>query len=100
VIAATTVQAAIDHFKAGDFDLVLLGDSLSFDKKERLTRLIRASGSKVPVVSIGDPSSDPESYADATLRSDPGTLLTGIIAIVAERARTRRAPEFLLGEIA
>lgn len=100
LIAASTVQDAIHHFKSGDFDLVLLGASLPFDKKERLSYLIRASGSKVPVVSIGDPSSDPDSYADATLRSDPGTLLTGILAIVAERARTRRPPPFLLGEFA
>ncbi|MGA2653442.1 MAG: hypothetical protein ABSF28_23200 [Terracidiphilus sp.] len=100
VIAASTVQEAISHFKAGDFDVVLLGNSLAFDKKERLTYLIRASGSKVPVVSIGDPSSDPDSYADATLRSDPNVLLTGIIAIVAERAKTRCPPPFLLGELA
>jgi DNA-binding response OmpR family regulator len=100
VIAASTIQTAIDHFKAGDFDLVLLGDSLPFDKKERLAYLIRASGSRVPVVSIGDPSSDPDSYADATLRSDPKTLLTGISAIVAERAKTRRPPPFLIGELA
>ena len=100
VIDASTVQEAIHHFKAGDFDLVLLGDSLPFDKKERLSYLIRASGSKVPVVSIGDPSIDPESYADATLRSEPNALLSGILAIVEERARTRRPPPFLLGEFA
>ncbi|MGA2850238.1 MAG: hypothetical protein ABSE46_14685 [Terracidiphilus sp.] len=100
VIGAATVQEAIGHFKGGDFDLVLLGDSLPFEKKERLTYLIRASGSQVPVVSIGDPSSDPDSYADATLRNDSSALLTGIIAMVAERARTRRPPAFLLGELA
>jgi len=100
VIDAATVQEAIGHFEAGDFDLVLLGNFLPFDKKERLTYLIRATGSHVPVVSIGDPSSDPDSYADATLRGDPGALLTGISAIVAERARTRRPPPFLLGKIA
>ena len=100
VIGASTVQEAIGHFKAGDFDLVLLGDSLPFDKKERLTYLIRASGSQVPVVCVGDPLSDPDSYADATLRRDPSALLTGIIAIVAERARTRRPPAFLIGEFA
>jgi len=100
VIGAATVQEAIRHFQAGDFDLVLLGDSLPFDKKERLTYLIRVSGSQVPIVSIGDPTIDPDSYADATLHRDPNALLTGIRAIVAERARTRRPPAFLLGELA
>lgn len=98
VIGAATVQEAIGHFKAGDYDLVLLGDSLPFDKKSRLTFLIRASGSQVPVVAIGDPSIDPDSYADATLHKDPNALFTGISAIVAERAKTRRAPAFLPGE--
>jgi hypothetical protein len=42
VIGAATVQEAIGHFKGGDFDLVLLGDSLPFEKKERPTYLIRA----------------------------------------------------------
>jgi len=100
LISASTVQEAIGHLEAGDYDLVLLGESLPIEKRERLTHLIRVSGSQVPVVSIGDPSCVPNSYADATLRRDPSALLTGIIAIVAERAKSRRPPPIKLGGFA
>ena len=55
VISVATIKKAIDHFKAGDFDLVLLGNSISLESKERLTFLIRSFGSHTPVVCIANP---------------------------------------------
>jgi len=58
VISVGTIKEAIDHFKAGDFDLVLLGNSISLENKERLTFLIRSSGSRTPVVCIANLAED------------------------------------------
>lgn len=37
VISAVSCREAIGHFRAGDFDLVMLGHSISMEDKERLT---------------------------------------------------------------
>jgi hypothetical protein len=87
-----SIPDAIAHFKAGDFDLVLLGQSISFENKERLTFLIRASGSMTPVVSISSSSNQGDPFADATLKNDPGAMLTGMGQLLAEKARLRALP--------
>ena len=92
VLSASSIREAIDHFKAGDFDLVLLGDSISPENKERLTFLIRASGSRTPVVCIANSSMDFASFADATLRNDSSALLTGMGELLEEKARMHRGP--------
>ena len=74
-VPATSIRDAMNHFKAGDFDLVLLGHSLSAEDKEKLTRSIRACGSSTQVVSIAGPQGSYDYFADATLRSDSGDLL-------------------------
>ena len=87
VIPAQSVRDAIDHFKAGDFDLVLLGESISLNNQERLTSLIRASGAYTPVVSIAGSRGVEHTFADATLTSDPRGLLKGIKEVLASRIR-------------
>jgi len=68
-IPAASIKEAIKHFKAGDFDLVLLGNSIPEESRERLTYLIRATGSHVPVVCIAGSSGHHDSFADATFAS-------------------------------
>jgi hypothetical protein len=92
VVSARAVREAIDQFNAGDFDLVLLGDSVSKEDKQRLTVLIRASGSRTPVVSIANAPGDFDSFADATLKNDSGGLLMGIGELLAEHAKLRQSP--------
>jgi DNA-binding response OmpR family regulator len=77
-IAAQTIQEAISHFHAGDFDIVLLDDSISLENRERLAFLIRASGSKTPVVCMGDRPSECDSFADVSLGNDFRELFEGI----------------------
>jgi hypothetical protein len=60
------------YFKGGDFDLILLGN-LPVESRERLTFLVRSSGSRVPVVCIREFGHD--SFADATVRCEPDHLL-------------------------
>jgi DNA-binding NarL/FixJ family response regulator len=83
-----TINEAIAHLREGDFDLVLLGHSIPTDSKERFTFLIRASGSRTPVVSVSDSSTKCDCFADATIRNDPASLLNDIREFLAGRART------------
>jgi DNA-binding response OmpR family regulator len=92
VLSASNIREAIEHFKAGDFDLVLLGDSISAENKERLTFLIRASGSRTPVVCVASSSMEIASFADATLKNDSSVLLAGMGELLEERAKTRGVP--------
>jgi hypothetical protein len=94
VITAYSVRDAIDYFKAGDFDLVLLGHSISLENKEGLTALIRAAGSSTPVVCIAGSCDAADSFADATLENDPLELLTGIKDVLARKSRLTAVLQF------
>jgi DNA-binding response OmpR family regulator len=82
-----SIREAIAHFRDGDFDLVLLGHSIPADSRERLAFLIRASGSRIPVVCVTDASSDTDTFADATIRSEPIKMLEDIEELIANRAK-------------
>lgn len=84
VISVASIKNAIDHFRAGDFDLVLLGNSISLESKERLTFLIRSSGSHTPVICIANPSGDRNDFADATLNNDSCEFLKIIEELLAK----------------
>jgi DNA-binding response OmpR family regulator len=86
VVSAHSIRDAIDHFKAGDFDLVLLDHSISIENKESLTFVIRASGSQTPVVSVAHSSGDCLSVVDATLKDDTVAMLTGMRGLLAKRS--------------
>jgi len=86
-IPAGSIPEAVNHFKSGDFDIVLLGHSMSIEDKERLVFLIRRSGSRTPVVCIGTSPSDCESFADAMLANEPNTMLPGLANVLARQAR-------------
>jgi DNA-binding NtrC family response regulator len=87
VTAAGSIREATERFKAGDFDLVLLGHSIAPENRERLTFLIRASGSRVPVASIGKAVGDCDTFADATFGNEPTELLLGMGELVARSAK-------------
>jgi CheY-like chemotaxis protein len=95
VIPAASIREAIEQFHGGDFDLVLLGHSISIDSKQRLTFLIRAYGSQTPVVSIANLSGDRDFLADRTISNDSNLLLAGMVELLAERARTQGASKLL-----
>ena len=77
-LSAQTIQEAIAHLHAGDFDIVLLDESISLENRERLAFLVRASGSQTPVVCMGDRPSDCASFADASFGNDFRELFEGI----------------------
>ena len=55
-ISTTSILEAISLFNAGDFDLVLIGDSVPVEALEKLTFQIRATGSHVPIACIAGES--------------------------------------------
>jgi len=98
ITSAGSIREAIVHFKNGDFDLVLLGCSIPSDSRERLTFLLRASGSRVPVVCVTDISSDCDSFVDA-IKDGSTNILNGIKEIMdnlpatyAQSSKTSRVP--------
>jgi DNA-binding NtrC family response regulator len=88
VTSTGSIREAIGHIRDGDFDLVLIGHSIPTDSRERLTFLIRAIGSRTPVVSITDSSIGGDSFVDATIRNEPSKLLQSIGELMAERAKS------------
>jgi CheY-like chemotaxis protein len=100
VISASSIRDAIEQFKVGDFDLVVLDYSISAEHKERLISLIRASGSRTPVVCIPNSSDDCDSLADGTLQCDASALLTGMEDILAMTPRPLAVPAILCGDAA
>lgn len=88
-ISVQTVQEAISQFHAGDFDIVLLDDSIPLENRERLAFLIRASGSQTPVVCMGDRPSECESFADATFGNDFRELFDGMRELLKHQRQLR-----------
>ena len=78
VESAGSISEAIGHFRDGDFDLVLLGNSISVENRERLPLLIRATGAQTPVFLMENRTPDLASLADAKLKSDSSEILTGL----------------------
>jgi DNA-binding response OmpR family regulator len=87
VIPVNSIKAAIDHFKVGDFDLVLLGNSFPIEIKERLTFLIKSSGSRTPVICLSNSSGDCDGFADATLGGDPSKSLDTMKELMVNAAK-------------
>jgi CheY-like chemotaxis protein len=89
VTSAASIREAIVHFRDGDFDLVLLGTGIPPDSRERLTFLIRSSGSRTPVIYITNSFTETDSFADATIRNEPINLLRVIEEIMCNRSNKR-----------
>jgi CheY-like chemotaxis protein len=87
VVPALSVEQALQHFIAGDFDIVILCHSIPVRGRERLTYAIRRHSPNTPVVVIAGRLSALDSFADATVDNDPETLLQQIPGLL------HKAPE-------
>ena len=92
VLSIDSIRDAIEHFKAGDFDLVLLGHNITSEDQERLTYLIRASSSRTPVICIENNDGEKLVFADATLRDDSSALLSGMEELLTKESVMRQVP--------
>ena len=91
VRSVLSIKDALGQLKDGDFDIVLLDHSIPAESRERLTFLIRASGSRVPVVYISNSPSDCDRFADATVNNAPDSILDAIGELIAHRAKVPAA---------
>ena len=93
VVSAYSIKEAVDRFQEGDFDLVLLCHSIPSKEIDRLICWIRASGSRIPVVSISGSLDQGDAFAGMAVSSDPGTLLQEIrkVSIGTEVSAARTA---------
>jgi DNA-binding NtrC family response regulator len=69
VCSAQSPNAAIDEFREGDFDLVLIGQSVEAERKERLIAMIRDTGSSVSIICVAEPASYFNTMAAAAAES-------------------------------
>lgn len=90
ITAPASIREAMVQFWGGDFDLILLSHSIPIESRERLTFLIRASGSRKPLVCVTDLPGDHDRFADATIRNEPDHLLQVIGELLAKRMKTLR----------
>jgi CheY-like chemotaxis protein len=98
VVSAASVAEAVDRFRSGDFDLLVLCHSIPAIERGRLTCLIRASGSRIPVVAVSARQYQWDDFADVTLDHDPQELLRGVKAVLLGQAGASTAGMDLSGE--
>ncbi len=99
VVSALSVKEAIRLFQVGGFDLIVLCHSIPDKDRERLTCLIRASGSFIPVISVAESPEKHDTFPDATLReSDPARLLSGIKKVLVRASKRPPTLEVGLGK--
>jgi CheY-like chemotaxis protein len=91
VESASSIKEAVDRFQSGDFDLVLLCHSVPRNDRDRLTGLIRASGSRTPIVSIAGNLGECDAFATATLEDGPSNFLAGIKNVLVKAEKTIRS---------
>jgi CheY-like chemotaxis protein len=76
---ASSLTEAIDQFRSGDFDLVVLCHSMPLEERQSLIQFIRACGSLLPTLYIAPVSESIRgSLTDGTIGSSPCELLKGI----------------------
>jgi CheY-like chemotaxis protein len=85
VVSAISVKEALRQFQDGDFDLMILGNTLPAKDRERLTCLIRASGSRIPIASISSTPREQSVFPEAIIPENPVELLAGIRRLLAKR---------------
>jgi CheY-like chemotaxis protein len=88
VESVSTLKGAADRFQSGDFDLVLLCHSVPRKDRDRLTSLIRSSGSRTPIVSIAGNLGECDAFATATLEDGPNNFLAGIKDVLVKAEKT------------
>jgi CheY-like chemotaxis protein len=89
VESASSLKEAVDRFQSGDFALVLLCHSVPRKDRDRLTSVIRASGSRTPIVSIAGNLGECDAFATATLEDGPSNFLARIRDVL---AKAEKAP--------
>jgi CheY-like chemotaxis protein len=89
VVSATNIKEAVHLFQEGDFDLIVLCHTLPRIDSERLTSLIRASGSRIPILCVaGVERGEYNTRADAIPDKDPVAFLRRIEDVLRKHVPT------------
>lgn len=87
VQSASSIAEAIDRYFDVDFDFVLLCHSIPVEDRDRLIRVIRSSGSQIPIYTVDSASVDFQTgLADGILSSGPGDLIKELDATLRKGA--------------
>lgn len=79
VVPGSSVAESIDLFPTSDFDLVLLCHSIPIEDRDRLTSIIRAGGSHIPIYTVAANSNPTQcGISDGLLSSGPEVLIEQI----------------------
>jgi CheY-like chemotaxis protein len=90
VTTSSSLKEAANRIRGTDLDLILLCHSIPATDRERMTCLIRASGSFFPVISVAVTSGQRDLFPDATLdEHDQATFLWSIHEILVNSAKKR-----------
>jgi CheY-like chemotaxis protein len=85
VVSATSVKDAFHLFQDGDFDLMIWDKTVPAKDRERLTCLIRASGSRIPIASVSSTPWNQSVFPEAAIPENPFELVAGIRRLLARR---------------
>jgi DNA-binding response OmpR family regulator len=83
-----SVKQAINRFRAGDYDLVLLCHSIASQDRDHLACSIRASGSRIPITLISRNPGQDAGFADVSIGCEPRTFLYGIRQLLERETHT------------
>ncbi len=82
VVSAISIKEAVRLFQNGDFDLIILCDTLPAIDRERLACFVRASGSRIPIAAISGACSECNRFADVGIEDDPVEFLAGVRSLL------------------
>jgi CheY-like chemotaxis protein len=85
VVSARSIKDAFHLFQDGDFDLVVLCNTIPARDRERLTCLIRVSGSRIPIATISSTQGERMVFPSATVEENSVELLAGLRRLMAKR---------------
>ena len=94
VRASSSVAEAVDLCEDLDLDLVLLCHSIPVQDRDRLTRVIRSTGSRIPIYTVASAASGFDAGgADGIFSCQPEVLIRELDAVLrtAPQASHRRA---------
>jgi len=98
VVSAYSVREAVERFQQGDFNLILVCQSIPASEKVRFSQWIRTTGSRVPVVFVSGIFFKDEEFAGLRVDSEPGALLWGIREVLINAGLSAARPSTAQGE--
>lgn len=78
VTAAIAMEEFLDHYFAGNFDLILLCNTLRTDQRNRAISIVRHYGRPKPLLAISSTPTEQISGADMTVPGDAESVLSAI----------------------